>query len=185
MIGVDTAAGQTTWAVQAGQDPNWEDGFLPGTGKHVAAILWYRPLTTFWVSTATVVQGSDYASILYIGSGQTTTFTIAYGCTYQGGQAICTGTQGGQVFTETDTAQPTPIAVAVGTTAAPGATPGAGPAGSGGMMTSVASSGSAPSNSGSKAPAPTQSSGALSTSSVWSSVIALCSVVIIGFSVMA
>ncbi|KAF5352722.1 hypothetical protein D9756_006007 [Leucocoprinus leucothites] len=157
VIGVDTSAGQTTWAVQAGPG-----GDMPGT--------------------ATLVEGSDYASIHYIGLSPETTFTMDYGCTYQGGQAICSGTRDGQAATETGSAD-TPIAVVVGSTAAPNAptpvaaTPNTG--GSGPVSATGSSSGT------SSASSPSQSSGANSISTVWSSVIAFCSVFTVGFVISA
>ncbi|KAJ3560663.1 hypothetical protein NP233_g10691 [Leucocoprinus birnbaumii] len=100
VIGVDASSGQTTWAVQAGPG-----GDFPGT--------------------VTLVEGSDYASMFYVGASPETTFTMDMGCTYQNGQAICSGTQDGQALpTETAPAD-TPIAVVVGSTAvanAPAAT---------------------------------------------------------------
>ncbi|KAF9454075.1 hypothetical protein P691DRAFT_770796 [Macrolepiota fuliginosa MF-IS2] len=155
VIGVDTAAEHTTYAVQAGKDPNWQDGFLPGT--------------------ATVVQGSDYASLLYVLSDGSTTKTLAYGCTFQGDQEICTGAFDGQTVTETDTRQ-SAIPVALGTAVIPGAaspsvTPtGASPASSGGLSSTTSAS------SRSEAPSPTQSSGAISLNSAWSAAVALLAV---------
>ncbi|KAK0463605.1 uncharacterized protein EV420DRAFT_1638532 [Desarmillaria tabescens] len=74
------ADGHTTFLIQPGSDAT--DGF---------------------VGTATLVEGSDYASLTYVAPDATSGFTVGYECSIAAGVAVCSGVADGVTILETET----------------------------------------------------------------------------------
>ncbi|KAK0496858.1 hypothetical protein EDD18DRAFT_179795 [Armillaria luteobubalina] len=58
---------------------------------------------TQFVGTATLVEGSDYASLTYVDPDASAAFTVGYACTIASGVAVCSGEAAGVTILETET----------------------------------------------------------------------------------
>ncbi|KAK0211799.1 hypothetical protein IW262DRAFT_363190 [Armillaria fumosa] len=56
-----------------------------------------------FVGTATLVEGSDYASLTYVDPDASAAFTVGYACTIASGVAVCSGEAAGVTLLETET----------------------------------------------------------------------------------
>ncbi|KAK0441073.1 hypothetical protein EV421DRAFT_744826 [Armillaria borealis] len=76
------ADGHTTFIIQPAPDATDSDGF---------------------VGTATLVEGSDYASLTYVAPDPSSAFTVGYACSIASGVAVCSGEAAGVTILETET----------------------------------------------------------------------------------
>ncbi|PBK78747.1 hypothetical protein ARMSODRAFT_1011290 [Armillaria solidipes] len=76
------ADGHTTFIIQPAPDATGSDGF---------------------VGTATLVEGSDYASLTYVAPDPSSAFTVGYACSIASGVAVCSGEAAGVTILETET----------------------------------------------------------------------------------
>jgi len=76
------ADGHTTFIIQPAPDATDSDGF---------------------VGTATLVEGSDYASLTYVAPDPSAALTIGYACSINSGVAVCSGEAAGATILETET----------------------------------------------------------------------------------
>ncbi|KAJ7706947.1 hypothetical protein B0H17DRAFT_1325706 [Mycena rosella] len=150
VLGVDSALDRTTWVLH--------QGALTGT--------WSDQESNF-PGTATLVEGTDYASLTYAAAVQEITLAAGAECAIADGLAVCVVVEDGTTSTETDPAQP--FGIQGGATVAGQAAPTLGPvsgsgSGSGAPSNTQASagsgsgSGSGPGTSGTGAPSNTQPS---------------------------
>ncbi|KAJ7154249.1 hypothetical protein C8R46DRAFT_1197191 [Mycena filopes] len=140
ILGVDTVLGRTTWELH--------QGALTGT--------WSGNLVRDFPGTATLVEGSDYASMTYAVTAGDKAAAVGGACSLGAGHALCVGTQSGgdggaTTYTETDSAFGVQIAAATNAPAAPSSPGGTNTGSNSGLSASSLSHG---------APSPTQSNSA-------------------------
>ncbi|KAJ6622870.1 hypothetical protein B0H10DRAFT_862427 [Mycena sp. CBHHK59/15] len=111
ILGVDSAKTRTTWALHQGAP----------TG------IYSTEQGDEFPGTATLIEGTDYASFTYVAAAGGETITAGGECTIAGGNEICVAAAGGTTITNTDSALP--FAIQGGTTAVLAASATAAPSG--------------------------------------------------------
>ncbi|KAK0482572.1 hypothetical protein IW261DRAFT_1038765 [Armillaria novae-zelandiae] len=92
------ADGHTTFIIQPAADAT--DSQFVGTGTRSSAFL---SCIITHAPKATLVEGSDYASLTYVDPDASAAFTVGYACSIASGVAVCSGEAAGVTILETET----------------------------------------------------------------------------------